>query len=90
MTPNEITTMLGMHLKAELNVPFKLMLMDKVKYWRGSLIKRALEKRPGDRKFYRQPYFFRMKDSYMHPVAGLVSDPLSVTLVTVPLIVSRE
>lgn len=90
MTPNEITTMLAMHLEEELNVPFKLMLMEKVKIWRSRLIVNALRKRPADRKFYRQPYFVPMKSGYMHPIAGLVSDPLSVSIDKIPLIVEAN
>lgn len=54
MTPNEITTLLASQLGHELDIPFKLMLMKRVKYWRSQMIRRTLEKNDKERKFFRQ------------------------------------
>lgn len=60
-TPNEITTLLASHFKKELDDPFKVMMMERVKYWRSRLLKNTLDKAPGDRKFFKQTIYVPME-----------------------------
>lgn len=43
MTLNEITTLIASHLGKELDMPFKLILAEKVNYWRARLLKDTLK-----------------------------------------------
>lgn len=54
MTPNEIATLLAKPLGKEFDVPFREMIKKRIKYWRSTLIKRAVDKEPARRKFFLQ------------------------------------
>lgn len=57
MTPNEITTVLAADLDKVFDVPFRLMLMERVNIWRARHIKNTLDKSPADRKFFRSTVY---------------------------------
>lgn len=57
MTPNEITTVLASGMNKVFDVPFKLMLMERVAVWRARHIRNTLEKNIQDRKFFRSTIF---------------------------------
>lgn len=85
MTPNEITTLLGTNLGKELDVPFKKMLYERVKYWRATLIKQTLDRHKQDGKYFRQTIYLPMDK-----VNILNADPqmlrwAAVTMIEVPL-----
>lgn len=61
MTLNEITTLLAEPFDRQFDVPFKLMLAERVKAWRARLIHDTLRKRPSEAKFFVQPIFFKLK-----------------------------
>lgn len=61
MTPDEITTLIATNLDRELDVPFKKQLYERVKYWRGTLIKQALDNSPNDAKFFRAVAYLPME-----------------------------
>lgn len=54
MSPNEITTLIAKNYGKELDVPFKKMVYEQVKYWRATLIKQSLDKARKDSKYFRQ------------------------------------
>lgn len=60
MTPDEITTLIATNLDREFDVPFKKQLYERVKYWRGTLIKQALDRAPNDAKFFRAVAYIPM------------------------------
>jgi hypothetical protein len=70
-TLNEITTLIASSLKRELDDPFKLMLADRVDYWRSTLISRSIEKNPAQANLFRTPLIVAMHG---------FSDPLSIPL----------
>lgn len=60
MTPNEITTLFATKYGKELDVPFKLMLYERVKMWRATLIKQSIDKSRKDSKYFRQTIYLPM------------------------------
>ena len=54
-------------MKRELDVPFKLQLAERVKYWRSRLVRNSLEKDARDRKFFRQTIWVPMSKSNVVP-----------------------
>lgn len=60
MTPNEITTLFASKLSKELDIPFKKMLYERVKYWRSTLIRQSLKDHPEDAKYFRQTIYIPM------------------------------
>ncbi len=87
MTPNEITTLIASTLERELDVPFRLQLMDRVKYWRSRLIANALQKNPAQRKFFRQSLFLKMAPALNVPCAALIACEVAQTTAEVPTLV---
>lgn len=66
-TPNEITTLLASQLEKELDVPFKLMLMERVKYWRSRLIRNSIDKNPKEREHFWQEIIVPLTESNSIP-----------------------
>lgn len=62
MTPNQITTLIASNLDKQLDQPFKLIMMERVKYWRSRLLKNSLEKDEKDRKYFKQVIFVPMTE----------------------------
>jgi len=62
MTPNEITTLIASNLDKQLDTPFKLMMIERVNYWRSRLIKNSVEKDEKERKFFKQTIYMKMKE----------------------------
>lgn len=54
MTLQEISIILAESVNRELDVPFRLMIQDRIKAWRNKLLKDSLERNPQSRKFYQQ------------------------------------
>lgn len=73
MTPNQITTLLAAQLDQPLEMPLRLMLMERVKNHRARQIKQALDKRPSDRKFFRQSLYMSMQKVLDTTCAPLVA-----------------
>lgn len=71
MTLNETTTLIATNLKRELDMPFKLQLAERVKYWRSRLIKNSLDKDSKDRKFFKQVIYMVMEKSSNVPCCDM-------------------
>lgn len=54
MTLNEIAVLIAERAKRQLDEPFREMIKDRVRVWRSTLIRDALNKDPGRRKFFLQ------------------------------------
>lgn len=61
MTPNEITTLIATEEKKELDVPYKKIIYERVKYWRATLIKQSLDKVRQQARFFRQTVYMPME-----------------------------
>ena len=61
MTPNEITTLIATAKGKELDVPFKKIIYERVKYWRSTLIKQSLDKVRQQARFFRQTIYLPMQ-----------------------------
>lgn len=61
MTLNEITVMLATKEGKQFDEPYKLMLADKVNYWRARLVKNSIEKNQRERKFFKQDLYLPME-----------------------------
>lgn len=61
MTLNEVTTLLADQFDRGLDMPFKLMIAERVRFWRSRLLKNSLDKDQRDRKFFRQRLYLRME-----------------------------
>lgn len=73
MTPNEITTLIATNFDKELDFAFKQQLYERVKYWRATLIKQAIDRSPQDAKFFRQTIYIPMeKVNLMECATGVV------------------
>jgi hypothetical protein len=70
-TLNEITTLIAEKLERELDDPFKLMLAERVDWWRSTLLSRSLEKNPEQVSLFRYPLVATMRE---------YTDPLSIPL----------
>lgn len=57
MTPNEITTLIATREHKELDVPYKKIMYERVKYWRSTLIKQSLDKVRQDSRHFRQTIY---------------------------------
>lgn len=85
MTLNEATTLVAGQLNKDLNVPFKLMLAERIHYWRARLIKNSVDKDQKDRKFFRQVIFIPMEVSSENPCCDVLPGcPVATTKVPVP------
>jgi len=84
MTANEITTLIAMNLDREMDVPFRLQLFERVKYWRSRLVANSLQKNPLQRKFFIQTLFVKMSQELNIPAAPLISSTIATT-VEIPL-----
>jgi len=87
MTPNEITTLIATNLQRELDIPFRLQLMERVKYWRSRLIANSLQKKPAERIFFRQSIYLPMRTAFAADCIAGIGDKQSITTVEVPLLV---
>lgn len=67
MTPNEITTVLSQKAGKAFDLPFKLILMEKVKALRSLLLKQTLEKTPADRKFFKSTIYLKLTEANSVP-----------------------
>lgn len=86
MTPNEITTLLGMDLGKELDVPFKKALYERVKYWRSTLIRQTLQTRPKEAHYFTQTIYLPMvKTDVLQPIDPRLSAFAAVTVIQVPI-----
>jgi len=79
MTPNEITTVLSQKAGKVFDLPFKLILMEKVKALRSLLMKQTLEKTPADRKFFRSTIYLKLTETNSVPCAVPVNCKVYVT-----------
>lgn len=86
MTPNEITTLIATNLDKELDLPFKLQLMERVKYWRSRLIANSVGKEPAQRKFFRQSLYLQMSTQFANDAVAGVGKPQSIST-KIPLVV---
>jgi hypothetical protein len=87
MTPNTLTAQLAEHLDREMDIPLRLLLWDKIKYWRSRLIDQAVTKRGLDRRLYTQTLFMLTEQTNSIPCNALVNLPVSATKVRVPSLV---
>lgn len=62
MNLDSITTLIAAELKKELDIPFKLMLADKIQFWRSRFIKNSLDKDERERKYFRQTIMVPMQE----------------------------
>lgn len=85
MTPNEITTLFATKFGKELDVPFKKMLYERVKYWRATLIKQSIDKSPLDTKYFRQAIYLPMVKINVLAIAAELTCYNAVTQIEVPL-----
>lgn len=79
MTPNEITTVLSQNVGKVFDLPFKLILMEKVKALRSRLMKNTLDKTPADRKFFRSTVYLKLTETNSTPCAVPVNCKVYVT-----------
>lgn len=88
MTPNEITTLLGMNLEKELDVPFKKALYERVKYWRATLIRQTLQAHPEEAHFFIQTIYLPLvKTDLLQPIDPRLSRFAAVSSIPVPIAV---
>jgi hypothetical protein len=87
MTPNEITSLIASNLNKELDLPFRLQLMERVKVWRSRLIANSIQKIQQQRKFFKQTIYMRMQEGNNTPCAALVGCPVAITTDDVPMVV---
>lgn len=85
MSPNEITTLIASKYAKELDVPFKKMLYESVKYWRSTLIKQSLDKQRKDSKYFRQTIYLPMRKVDVLMVAPETLQYAAETVIEVPL-----
>lgn len=85
MTPNEITTLIASNLDKELDMPFRLQLMERVKYWRSRLIANSIQKNPAQRKFFKQPYYVKMYTGFPAECVAGVGTKASISIEDIPL-----
>lgn len=85
MTPNEITAVIAEPLSRQLDMAFRIQLMERVKVWRSRLVANSLQKHPAQRKFFRQTVYLKMEKTTAVPCAPEVSCPVARTIVEVPL-----
>ena len=67
-------------------MPFRLQLMERVKYWRSRLIANSLQKEPGQRKFFRQSLYLKATTAFAADCVAGVGDRQSITT-EVPLLI---
>ena len=60
MTLNQITTLIATNLERELDIPFRLQLAERVKYWRSRMIANHLQKNPQQRRHFVQTIYMKM------------------------------
>lgn len=87
MTPNQLTALIAENLDKEFDIPFRLQLWERVKYWRDKIIDQAISKRPQDRKFYVQSLFLSMSTVNSIPCNALINLPVSATEEEIPQLV---
>ena len=87
MTPNEITTLIASNFDKELDIPFRLQLMERVKYWRSRLIANALQKNPAQRKFFKQPVYLKMHTAFAQECIAGIGSKQSISDENVPLLI---
>lgn len=86
MTPNEITTLLGMNLGKELDVPFKKALYERVKYWRATLIRQTLQAHPQEGKYFLQTIYLPLVNTdTLQPVDRRLLAFAATTAIEVPI-----
>ena len=87
MTPNEITTLIATEKHKELDVPYKKIVYEWVKYWRSTLIKQSLDKVRQDARHFTQVIRMPMQPvNTMQQVAPIPLTALkSMTIANVPL-----
>jgi hypothetical protein len=61
-TFNQLATILAEQLKRPFDEPFKLMMKDRIKFWRSRLLKNTLDKDPRERKFFSQTLTVPMEE----------------------------
>lgn len=69
----------------ELDVPFKKMVYEQVKYWRSTLIKQSLDKSRKDSKYFRQTIYLPMAKINTLSMAPETSAYAAETIIEVPL-----
>ena len=79
MTPNQITSLIASGFDKELDIPFRLQLMERVKYWRSRLITNTLGKSPKQRPFFRQTLLVALHPEDDIPGAPLIATPVAST-----------
>src|SRR6478609_1053044 len=79
MTPNQITALIAQGLDRELEIPFRLQLRARVKYWRDEMITRKDRQDPKTRKQYVQTLFLSMESMNSIPCGALINLPVSVS-----------
>lgn len=79
MTPNEITSLIASSFDKELDIPFRLQLMERVKVWRSRMVTNTLGKSPEQRKFFKQALLATMHPEDDIPGAPLVASPIAAT-----------
>lgn len=85
MTLNEVTTLLASQYGKELDMPFKLILAERVRVWRSRLLKNSLDKDQKDRKFFRQRLYLKMETTADTPTCtGFTGCPVAQTINIVP------
>ena len=87
MTPNEITTLIASNLDRELDIPFRLQLMERVKYWRSRLIANSVGKNPGQRKFFRQSLYVKMTTDFAADCVAGIGGMQSISVAPIPLLI---
>jgi hypothetical protein len=87
MTPNEITSLIASNLEKELDLPFRLQLMDRVKYWRSRHIVNTIQKTPAKREFFRQALYINLTEAYADESVAMVGDQVSITVDPIPQLI---
>lgn len=87
MTPNEITTLIASKYGKELDVPYKKIIYERVKYWRSTLIKQSLDRVRIQARFFRQRIFIPMQEiNFAQVVAPVpITDMRAMSTVAIPL-----
>ena len=81
MTLNEITVLIASHFDRQLDEPFKLMLAERVHYWRARLIKNSVDKNPAERRFFKQVIYVKFEEADDIP-CGVPFEPCKIAIST--------
>ena len=89
MTLNEMTTVLAEKMKRSSDIPFRLLLAERIQVWRSRLIANAIQKNSLQRKFFKQTLYMPMEVKNSVPCTVLVNCEVSVSIKPIPQLIRQ-